>query len=129
MQRPAKLVVTPCFVMSFCLGFPCAGKAQAQIPLNHADAERLAAQVTIRRDTFGVPHILADNETAAAFGHGYANAEDNVRTLGHLFLQARGEEAAHFGEAVVENDFLIKQFHIHSGAAAGYAKSSPWLRG
>ena len=31
-------------------------------------ATDLAARVTIRRDRFGIPHILADTEEAAAFG-------------------------------------------------------------
>jgi len=71
-----------------------------------ADEEEIASSVTIRRDTFGVPHILADTEEAAAFGHGYASAEGHILTLAPLFMQARGESAAHFGSvriAAAEN--------------------------
>src|SRR5262245_30819275 len=88
----------------------------------------LAKLVTIRRDTYGVPHILAPTEEAAAFGQGYATAEDHVRTTARLFLQARGEEAAHFGEPFAEADFLVKQLRIHEVAEAGYAKMPPWLQ-
>src|SRR5262249_32409809 len=62
-----------------------------------AAAKELAEKVTIRRDHYGVPHILADTEEAAAFGHGYSTAEDHVLVLGRLFLKARSEEAAYFG--------------------------------
>ena len=58
----------------------------------------LASQVTIRRDKFGVPHILAPTEEAAAFGQGYAVAEDHCLVLARLLLRGRNEEAAYFGE-------------------------------
>ena len=37
----------------------------------------LSGLVTIRRDKYGVPHILGQTEEAAAFGQGYATAEDH----------------------------------------------------
>src|SRR5437870_4628927 len=51
----------------------------------------LAEQVTIRRDAFGVPHILAKTEEAAAFGFGYAQAEDHCEEIARGFVSARGE--------------------------------------
>jgi acyl-homoserine-lactone acylase len=99
------------------------------VPLRAADrTEALASQVTIRRDTFGVPHILAQTEEAAAYGQGYAAAEDHCRTMGRLYLQARGELAAHFGERFAEDDFKVKQLHMHQGAAEGYARMPPWVQ-
>ena len=68
----------------------------------------LASQVTIRRDTFGVPHILAETEVAAAFGYGYAAAEDHVLPIARLYLKARSEEAQYFGPEHVESDLLTK---------------------
>jgi acyl-homoserine lactone acylase PvdQ len=35
---------------------------------------KVAAEATIRRDTFGVPHIIANTEAAAAEAQGYATA-------------------------------------------------------
>lgn len=93
---------------------------------NHDD--ELASQVTIRRDEWGVPHLLASTEEAAAFGQGYATAEDHVMTLARLFLQARGEEALYFGEQFAESDFLLKQLHIWQVAKEGYEKSPPWVQ-
>jgi acyl-homoserine lactone acylase PvdQ len=42
--------------------------------------------VIIRRDTFGVPHILAETEAAAGFGLGYAQAEDHAAEMARRFL-------------------------------------------
>ena len=58
----------------------------------------LSRQVTIRRDTFGIPHILAETEEAAAFGFGYAQAEDHAVEIGRRYVESRGEEARVFGE-------------------------------
>lgn len=93
-----------------------------------AAGDELSAQVTIRRDHFGVPHILAFTEEAAAFGQGYACAEDHGLALARLFLKARGEEASVFGERFAESDFAIRQFRMLEGAEAGYARMAPWVQ-
>lgn len=91
-------------------------------------ANELAAQATIRRDTWGVPHILAKTEEAAYFAQGYACAEDHCLVMARLYLKARAEEAAHFGPAFAENDFLVKQVRIREVAAECYPKLVPWVR-
>jgi acyl-homoserine-lactone acylase len=88
----------------------------------------LARAVTIRRDTYGVPHILAATEQAAALGMGYASAEDHAQLLGRLFLRARGEEASVFGEKFAAGDLLTKRFHMYEGAVKGYPQMPPWVQ-
>jgi acyl-homoserine-lactone acylase len=73
-------------------------------------ADSLARHVTIRRDTFGVPHILADNEVAAAYALGYAQAEDHPVELADRLLRARGEAAKSLGRAGLDNDFAMQRF-------------------
>jgi acyl-homoserine-lactone acylase len=107
--------------MILAAGFP--SPVSADLP-----GDDLADRVTIRRDTFGVPHILASTEEAAYFGQGYATAEDRVLVMARLYLQARGEEAAYFGEKFAEADFLVKQLRMPQGAAEGYAKLAPWVQ-
>ena len=75
----------------------------------------LAEQVTIRRDNFGVPHILADTEEAAAFGMGYAQAEDHAVEIARRFITARGEQAKFFGTGA-ESDFRMKRYGNHEVA-------------
>lgn len=86
------------------LGFGCASR---EMPLVPAD---LAASVTIERDTNGVPHIRAATEEAAAFGFGYAQAEDHAEELARRLIEARGESAKYFGESGIANDLAIKRF-------------------
>ncbi len=74
------------------------------------DADTLARHVTIRRDTFGVPHILADTEEAAAFALGYAQAEDHPGELAERLLRARGDAAKYLGAVAVDNDFAMRRF-------------------
>jgi acyl-homoserine-lactone acylase len=116
--------LTTTFLLAAALGSSWPALARA----DSLPGDDLAKQVTIRRDTLGVPHILAPTEEAAYFGQGYASAEDRVLVLARLYLQARGEEAAYFGEAFAESDFLVKQLHIHEGARTGYAKLAPWVQ-
>jgi acyl-homoserine lactone acylase PvdQ len=94
-----------------------------------ADAARkpLAEQATIRRDTFGVPHILAETEEAAAFAMGYAQAEDHCVEIARRFLSARGEEAKYTG-AGVETDFESKRYGIHEIARKNFHQLSPLMQ-
>ncbi len=69
----------------------------------------LARQVLIRRDTYGIPHILAKTEEAAAFGFGYAQAEDHCVTIAQSLVNARGEQARYFGTGA-DSDLLLKLY-------------------
>ena len=84
----------------------------------------LASDVTIRRDTFGVPHILAKTEEAAGFGMGYAQAEDHCVEMGRRFLAARGERAKYLGTGA-DNDFTTKRFGTPEFAREHFPKLSP----
>lgn len=94
-----------------------------------ADAAKkpLAEQVTIRRDTFGVPHILAETEEAAAYAMGYAQAEDHCVEIARRFLSARGEEAKFTG-AGIETDFESKRYGIHEIARKNFSQLSPLMQ-
>ncbi len=72
-------------------------------------AKSLSEQVVIRRDTFGVPHIVAETEAAAGFGFGYAQAEDHAAEMARRFLAARGVAAKHLGTRFLENDLAAKR--------------------
>ena len=91
-------------------------------------ADVLARQVTIRRDTFGVPHILARSEEAAAYGFGYAQAEDHGLEIVRRMIRARGEGAKYFGEAALADDLQMAQFDNAAEARRGLAALSPSFR-
>ncbi|MBU2874600.1 penicillin acylase family protein [Marinobacter salexigens] len=82
-------------------------------------------EATIRRTEGGVPHIKADNLKSAAFGHGYAQAQDNVCLLAEAVVKARSERSKYFGPGPdagfgvglnVVTDFSYKAQKIYSGA-------------
>lgn len=75
----------------------------------------LAGKVVIRRDTYGIPHILAQTEEAAAFGFGYAQAEDHCLTIARSLVAARGEEARYFGTGK-DSDFLLRLYNVRAEA-------------
>ena len=106
------------------LGLCLAVAADAQEPLS----DELAERVTIRRDTWGVPHILAETEEAAYFGQGYACAEDHCLVMARQYLKARGQEAAHFGPAFAPEDFLVKLTRIWETSHENFPKLPPWVQ-
>jgi acyl-homoserine lactone acylase PvdQ len=55
--------------------------------------DRLAADMTIYRDSYGVPHIVGDTEEAAFFGYGYAQAEDHLERMMLQYRDAQGRLA------------------------------------
>jgi acyl-homoserine-lactone acylase len=88
----------------------------------------------IRRDTFGVPHILAEDEEAAAFAFGYAMAEDHAAEIGRRYLQARGEAARHFGPRELEADFAMRRLNNRATARRAFVEQTGrrfrrWLQG
>ncbi|GAA3957571.1 penicillin acylase family protein [Allohahella marinimesophila] len=89
-------------------------------------------KASIRRTTNGVPHIRADNLASAAFGSGYAQAQDNVCLLAENFVKARSERALYFGpgpdNANIISDFSYKAQDIRSGAEAEFEQLTPESR-
>ena len=87
------------------------GPSQAEVDPNLFPSDG-QLEATIRRTTGGVPHITAGNLKSAAFGHGYAQAQDNVCVLAEAIVKARSERAKYFGpgpdDINVINDFSYK---------------------
>ena len=90
------------------------------VPPELPDPDRLASLALIRRDTYGIPHILAPTEEAAAFAFGYAQAEDHAAEIGRRYIAARGEAAQVFGAQAVENDLDMAQFDDLRSPARSY---------
>lgn len=87
-----------------------------------------AGRVTVERDVWGVPHVRGDNEAAAAFGLGYAQAEDRLEDVLFGYLAARGRAASVLGEAWVERDLEARIARHADLARSRYGETSPRLR-
>ncbi len=81
-------------IITFCLFFAVA-TAHAASP----------SEVTIYRDAWGVPHIFGDTEESAAYGHGYAQAEDRLDDILTLYTIVQGKAASAFGPDYLQKDY------------------------
>jgi acyl-homoserine-lactone acylase len=120
-QRYTLLILTFLLLSAFFAGL--------EFPFSRAIAvpQPLAEQVTIRRDKFGIPHILAATEEAMAYGFGYAQAEDHCLQIAEAFIGARGEAAKYFGNGS-EGDFRLKQFDNVGACRQNFAQLDPLLQ-
>lgn len=84
-------------------------------------AEQLAEQVTIYRDSYGVPHIDAENDPSAAFGFAYAQAEDYFWQIEDSYIQGIGRYAEVNGSRSLHNDLLNRAFRIAERSPSDFA--------
>jgi acyl-homoserine lactone acylase PvdQ len=68
-------------------------------------AATLMRQVEVRRTTYGVPHIKAENLAAAGYAEAYVQSEDYGARVALSLLRARGEMARWFGRDSMNQDF------------------------
>src|SRR5262245_7134207 len=85
-------------------------------------APQKAEEVTIYRDDFGVPNIYAATEEGAAFGHGYAQAEDRLEELLKQYRRAAGTMAEAFGPEFVKDDYRQRMWMHRAVAQENYPK-------
>jgi len=78
--------------------------------------------VTIARDTHGVPHISGPTEADAAFGFGYAQAQDHLDLMLRNYMEASGRLAEIDGEAALETDVRTRLWRTTEKAEAAYPK-------
>jgi acyl-homoserine-lactone acylase len=65
--------------------------------LAHAPAAAAAPNVEIRRTSHGIPHIKAKTFYGAAYGYGYAFAQDNLCEIAETYVTVNGERSRYFG--------------------------------
>jgi acyl-homoserine-lactone acylase len=129
-----------------------AGCAGTVAPVGVPDQSALAAQVEVRRTTYGVPQIHAENLRAAAFALAYVQLEDHGDRIVEGLQTARGQQALVHGRSRVDADArnrlrhtrAAQSFHllsedtreVYEGFAAGvnhFIRSHPgqladWMR-
>jgi len=75
------------------------------------DIENLQEEVTIHYDTYGIPHIYANNEADAFTALGYVHAQDRLWQMELIRRIAPGRLSELFGEKLLETD----RFFVASG--------------
>jgi acyl-homoserine-lactone acylase len=81
--------------------------------------------VRIKRDTFGVPHVIGPRDADVAFGFGFAHAEDDFATIQLATLAVRGQLAATEGRQAAVTDYLVHLFRVWETVNAKYESDLP----
>lgn len=88
-----------------------------------------AANVTIARDTFGVPHIYGKTDADAAYGLAWAHCEDDFKTLNEMLILIKGHHGRTSGVDGATTDFFVHSLGAKQIAEERYEKDiSPEFR-
>ena len=93
-----------------------------------ARAEKLSQDVTIYRDSFGVPHVFGRTDAAAVFGFAYAQAEDNFYRLERNYIYSVGRSAEVYGSSGIRRDQINRALEIPRLAQEEYRRLPPQIR-
>lgn len=93
-----------------------------------ARLEARAANVTIIRDDFGVPHIYGKTDADAVFGMLYAQSEDDFPRVEQNYIWATGRLAEVEGEEALYSDLRARLYMTVDEAKAAYDASPDWLK-
>jgi len=87
-----------------------------------APPDDLARQVTIYRDSYGIPHVFGETDASTMFGFAYAQAEDNFWRIEDNYIRSLGRAAEAHGERAVTGDRRNRALEIPRLARAEYAR-------
>lgn len=90
--------------------------------------EKLAQDVTIIRDKWGIPHIYGKTDADAVFGLLYAQCEDDFKRVELNYIEKLGRLAEIKGQGVLYNDLEIRLLIDEQEAKVDYKKAAPWLK-
>ncbi|MDR0793773.1 MAG: penicillin acylase family protein [Chitinophagaceae bacterium] len=109
----------------FCL--PAMAQAQSASSEDIARWNKEAANVTIIRDNWGIPHIYGKRDADCVFGLLYAECEDDFPRVESNYIEVLGRSSEVKGEATLYNDLLIKLVVDSAGAVADSKNAPAWL--
>lgn len=84
-------------------------------------------EATIRRTSYGIPHITAKDYGSLGFGDGYAAAQDHLCSIADAMVLARGERAKFFGpgekDIHLNSDISMKALRVAELAARDFEQA------
>jgi acyl-homoserine lactone acylase PvdQ len=90
--------------------------------------QQQAKQVTIIRDTWGIPHIYGKTDANAVFGLLYAQCEDDFKRVEMNYIEKLGRLSEIKGKTELFNDLQIRLLIDSTEAIADYKKAEPWMK-
>lgn len=83
-----------------------------------------AGDVQIVRDNWGVPYIFAESDAEAAFGLGYAQAEDRLDDIFLNVRQATGRMSEVLGKDHIQSDYIMRMVRNEERCAEYWPSAS-----
>lgn len=90
--------------------------------------DKLAQQVSIVRDQWGIPHVYGKTDADAVFGLLYAQCEDDFKRIEMNYIEKLGRLSEIKGESVLYNDLEIRLLIDSEEAKSDYKKAPLWLK-
>lgn len=90
--------------------------------------EKLAQQVSIIRDKWGIPHVYGKTDADAVFGLLYAQCEDDFKRIEMNYVEKLGRLSEIKGQSVLYNDLEIRLLIDPEEAQSDYKKAPLWLK-
>ncbi|MBL7865668.1 MAG: penicillin acylase family protein [Cyclobacteriaceae bacterium] len=87
-----------------------------------------ASQITITRDSWGVPHIAGKTDADVVFGMLYTQCEDDFARVERNYLVATARLAEAEGEAFIYHDLRQRLFLDTAQAISLYATAPDWMK-
>ncbi len=103
----------------------CSSPDQKEIPVRYKEQ---AANVTIVRDRWGIPHIYGKTDADAVFGLMYAQCEESFERVERNYIEKLGRLSEVEGESYLYQDLQMQLLYDTTAAIADYNSSPPWLK-
>ncbi|MBI2827240.1 MAG: penicillin acylase family protein [Planctomycetia bacterium] len=116
--RETFLVFATLLILSPCRPAPAADGSSV-------DPRQLAAQVTIYRDGYGMPHIDGSTDESVLFGLGYCQAEDYFWQLEDSYVMGLGRYAELYGKQFLDKDKRNRAFEIPQRSKEDWTRLDP----
>ncbi|SOD89577.1 penicillin acylase family protein [Spirosoma fluviale] len=127
MNRPPLQPIGFLFSLLILLNGPSL-QAQSFTKAEIARWQQKAKQVTITRDTWGVPHIYGKTDADVVFGLLFTQCEDDFGRVEENYITSTGRLAEVEGESAIYHDLRARLFLDTTQAIAIYKKSPLWMK-
>ncbi|WP_396171583.1 penicillin acylase family protein, partial [Flavobacterium sp.] len=113
-------------IFFFC--FSSIGSAQKIDNKEISRLQKIAKQVSIIRDNWGIAHIYGKTDADAVFGMLYAQCEDDFKRVEMNYIDKLGRLAEVKGQSMLYTDLETRLLIDTEEAKADYKKAAPWLK-
>ncbi len=91
----------------------------------NSSAQISPTNISIARDSFGIPHVFAKTDAEVAYGIAWAHAEDDFETLQLVVLSGKAKLGTGLGKKGAEGDYVINLLRIRKTVEEQWNTLSP----